>query len=129
MHYTHLVTADLARGQIAIVRVTNGDEIHCLRISPSARMNGMAKVEENDVLTRIYDEENGEIHLNISQQVAATLEPFLIQWAQNQGFSTKAIGWTGNNGTLYATTDERDQASPDVEDAPEPTKRRRIMLG
>ena len=129
MHYTHLVTADLARGQVTIVRVENGEEQQCLRISPSARMNGMAKVEENDVLTRIYDEENAEIHLNISQLVAQSIEPFLIQWAQSQGISTKAIGWTGNSGTLYTSTDERDQASPDAEDVPEPTKRRRIMLG
>lgn len=129
MHYTHLLTADLARGQVTVVRVVHGDEQHCLRISPSARMNGIAKVEENDVLTRIYDDENADIHLNISQVVANAVEPFLIQWAQSQGVSTKAIGWIGNNGTLYTTEYERDQASPDAEDAPEPTKRRRIMLG
>ena len=129
MHYTHLLTADLTRGQVTIVRVVNGDELQCLRISPSARMNNIAKVEENDVLTRIYDDESADIHLNISHVVATAIEPLLIQWAQSQGVSVKAIGWSGNTGTLYTTEYDRDQASPDTEDAPEPTKRRRIMLG
>lgn len=129
MHFIHLLTADLTRGQVTIVRAINGDEQHCLRISPSARMNGMAKVEESDILTRIYDDENAEIHLNISQNVADTVEPFLIQYAQGQGSRAKAIGWIVNNGTLYTTVDERNQASPDMDEAPVPHKRRRIMLG